>query len=153
MDLTAILQLLPALLGNTLPVLADALHLLMAVPLVVRLVLLLWITWALYLAYTSLERAHKLGKVGRVATVLALPLLLVFWPLDVLINATVCSLLFAELPRELTITQRLSRHHTTSTGWRYQVARWLGAELLDPFDADGHHITPDPRTQRSAPHA
>jgi hypothetical protein len=150
MDLTTVLQILPALLGNTLPVLADALHLLMAVPLVVRLVLVLWLAWVMYLAYTSLERAHKLGKVGRVATVLALPLLLVFWPLDVLINLTLLTLVFAEWPRELTITQRLGRHHATSTGWRHALARWLGAELLDPFDADGHHITPDPRSTTHA---
>lgn len=130
------------IITSALPMMADAWGLLMAVPFVVRLLLVLWITWIMYLAYTSLERAHKMGKVGKVAWTLAFPLVVIFWPLDVLLNVTLFSLLFWEIPKELTITSRLSRHHRDSFGWRYSLAHWFGAELLDPFDADGYHISP-----------
>lgn len=140
-----LLNWLPGILSAGTPVLTEALGLLLAIPLASRLVLLLWVTWVMYLAYASLEGAYKRGQVGKVAKVLAIPLLLVFWPLDVLFNVTLFSVMFWEWPKELTITARLSRHHRESTGWRYKMAKWFGAELLDPYDADGHHIDRDPR--------
>jgi hypothetical protein len=53
--------------------------------------------------------------------------------LDVVINLTLASVLFFDLPREATLTQRLHRYRT---GWRNRVARFVCERLLNPFDAN-----------------
>lgn len=64
----------------------------------------------------------------------------VLWPwavvgllMDILFNWTVGSLIYAELPRELTFTSRCKRHKR-SVRWRGNVARWWCRQLeqIDP---------------------
>ncbi len=64
----------------------------------------------------------------------ALPAVLVYVA-DVILNWTVVTLLFFDLPRERTITDRLHRYQATP-GRRAQLSRWVCQYLLNPFDAD-----------------
>lgn len=102
-------------------------------------VLGLYVLWVFYLAVTNLMRASKAGALSTTAKVLGAPVLLVGWLLDVVINVAVASFVFAELPREVTLSQRLSRLVRTE-GWRKTLAVWLAKTLLNPFDHTGSHI-------------
>ena len=56
------------------------------------------------------------------------------WVLDVILNATVFSVLFMDYPRELTITHRLRRYLRDRTGWRRKAADWICKNMLEPID-------------------
>lgn len=98
-----------------------------------------WLLWVFYLAVMSLSRAKKAGTLSKTAYALGLPVLTIGLLLDLLINLLVMSVVLWEIPRELTVTSRLKRHHKASTGWRLAVVRWF-EPLLDPYDPDGDHI-------------
>lgn len=95
--------------------------------------------WVLYLALTNVWRAAIDKRLSYTAYTLALPAIAVGVALDVALNFTVFSALFAEGPQEWTISERLRRHNSTGTGWRKKLAGWF-EPLLDPFDPDGDHI-------------
>jgi len=103
-------------------------------------VLLLYSTWIFYLAVMNLARAKRDGKLTRVAYVLGLPLLGIGLTLDGLLNWTVCTILFLDIPQELLVTSRLKRYATGPGGWRKSLAYWFARHLLDVFDPDGKHI-------------
>jgi hypothetical protein len=95
--------------------------------------------WVLYLAVMNLNRARKAGALSKTAWVFGMPVLIVGLLLDAIVNIAVMSVVLWELPRELTVTARLKRHHKTSTGWRLAVVLWF-EPLLDPYDPDGDHV-------------
>lgn len=98
--------------------------------------------WVGYLALTNLERVRVAQGLTKPQRLLAGVLLFIFGLLDVLLNWTFCVLLFLELPREITVSRRCTRHFKAD-GWRGDVARWLGRHALDPFDHRGAHINAD----------
>ena len=100
---------------------------------------LTYATWVFFLAVMHLAKAKKAGALTRTAVVLGMPVLVVGFLLDFLLNVTVMSLVLLELPQELTVSARLKRHHAESSGWRLAVALWF-EPLLDPYDPDGDHI-------------
>ncbi len=103
------------------------------------LVLAPWALWALYVLVMGVYRAKLSGRLGPAATILAAPWVLLGFALDVLVNLTAASLLFAEPPREWKVTQRLQRHQLAGDGWRADLARWICDHLLDVFDPTGNH--------------
>lgn len=110
-----------------------------AVPAIAWSLAALYVMWILYVALQALDRARRAGLLSRTARVLSVPMLLIAGPLDVLINVTLGTLMFGQIPRELTLSQRLERH-VAHTGWRGALARWIARSLLDPFEHDGRHI-------------
>ncbi len=101
-----------------------------------------FVMWVGYLALTNLERERVESGLTPPQRLGAGILLLIFGPLDVLLNWTFCLLLFLELPQEATISKRCTRHFKAD-GWRGDVARWLGRHALDPFDHRGAHVNAD----------
>lgn len=95
--------------------------------------------WIFYLAVMNLKRAKKAGLLNKTALVLGTPVLIIGFLLDFLVNTTVMSLVFLEMPDELTVTARLKRHQKESTGWRLRVVLWL-EPILDPYDPEGDHV-------------
>lgn len=95
--------------------------------------------WIFYLAVMNLKRAKKAGLLNKTALVLGTPVLIIGFLLDFLVNTTVMTLVFLEMPDELTVTERLKRHHKESTGWRLRVVLWL-EPILDPYDPEGDHV-------------
>lgn len=95
--------------------------------------------WVFYLAVMNLKRAHSHKLLNKTALVLAVPVLVVGYFLDILVNVFIMSVLFLELPEEITVTARLKRHNRCGSGWRQRLARWF-EPLLDPHDPSGDHI-------------
>lgn len=98
-----------------------------------------WIVlWVLFLAVMKLRDARDAGtlRARTPAYCLGLFVLAIGYAVDALVNLTGATLLFLELPRELTVTARCKRLSPLPT-WRGAVARWLCDTLLHPFDP-GH---------------
>lgn len=96
--------------------------------------------WVFYLAVMCLKRAKDAGLLNKTATALGMPVLFVGYSLDCIVNVVPMTMLFFELPEELTVTARLKRHITKGGGRRQRLAMWF-IPLLDPFDPSGKHIT------------
>ena len=92
--------------------------------------------YALWLGYVlTMHIVHRWPQLPLAARVLGAPAALVAYALDVLLNWTLCTLAFADWPREKTITERLHRYQQTP-GLRARVAAWVCGHLLNPFDPD-----------------
>jgi hypothetical protein len=101
---------------------------------------LLYTLWGFYLAVMNLVRVKDQGKLTKVALYLGYPLFIIGGSLDILINWIILTIALLEIPRELTVTSRLSRYNKIGSGWRYRVAVWFAVNLLDPYDPSGKHI-------------
>jgi len=99
----------------------------------------LYALWVFFLACMNLKRAKEAGQLTRRALVLGTPVLWIGYLLDAFVNATLMTIVMVELPREWLVTDRLARHHRTSTGWRLHVVKWF-EPLLDPYDPSGDHV-------------
>ena len=87
----------------------------------------IYVTFLGFMVYASAKAAWRRLKIG--IKVLLIPALLIFGALDVvLLNAVVGTLLFMEPPKELTFSQRCSRHFYTD-GWRGRMARAFAVPL------------------------
>lgn len=110
------------------------------------MITLLWILvaiyalWIHYVAIMNLDRARKAGTMSVTTWILSAPLLVIGVLLDVVIHALIGTLIFWDLPREWTLSQRLTRYFH-GNGWRQKVAAWIGVVLLNPFDPEGDHIS------------
>lgn len=102
-------------------------------------VLALYCLWLFYLAVMNLYRAKKAKQLGTVALWLGYPILIVGVLLDLAVNVLIMTIVFAELPRELLVTQRLCRLIGNDAGWRGKLAYWICHNLLNAFDPSGNH--------------
>lgn len=96
--------------------------------------------WVHYVAIMNLDRARKAGKMTAVTWFLSAPILVIGLILDVVVHAVIGTLVFWDLPREWTLSQRLTRYFH-GNGWRQKVAAWIGVVLLNPFDPEWDHIS------------
>ena len=97
--------------------------------------------WLMYVLAMSFKR-HWPG-LGFVAKALAAPVVVVGFVLDVSVHL-LSSVVFLDLPREVTLSHRLKRYNrnpSTRAIDRYRrcVAGWVCTRLLDQFDPDGDH--------------
>ena len=70
--------------------------------------------------------------------VVAGPSVLLFLVSDAVANLLL-TIPFLDRPRELLITQRLTRYMEGPEGWRRRVATGICNKFLDPFDPTGKH--------------
>jgi hypothetical protein len=98
----------------------------------------LYALWVLFLAVMSLKHAYDNNTISKPAFIFGYPLLLVGLTIDLLVNVFVASLVLLELPREFTVSDRLSRL-IKGKGWRKDGACWFCAKFLDVFDPSGKH--------------
>jgi hypothetical protein len=95
------------------------------------------ILWLMYIHVMAALRVwNDLHWLIRAHLLLIAP---VFITLDVAVNITIGSLLFLELPRWWTLSERLHYHATRDHGWRTAMSSWMCRNMLNPFDPDGHH--------------
>lgn len=99
----------------------------------------MYVLWILYLAITNLARAKLNGRMTNTALILGVPIAILTIALDVVVNLLVMTFVFLELPKELTVSDRLRRHNKEPNGWRKAIAAWF-EPLLDPYDTDGDHV-------------
>lgn len=97
--------------------------------------------WLFYVFVMAMKRAKEAGELHPVALFCGAPFALVGIILDFLIHVTLGTVIFLDLPREWTLSSRLSRYWTpVGTDWRCKWAGAIAAVLLDPFDPSGKHI-------------
>jgi len=70
----------------------------------------LYLFFIMYVASMGMIRAHAESKLNGLLWVLCFPFIAVSMALDVINNLIIFTILFAELPRELLVTDRLKRH-------------------------------------------
>lgn len=119
-----------------------------------------WLFWHGYIHAMGLYRAKLQGRLVGLPLVLSVPVIVVTFALDVLIQFTVASLVFWEWPTGIKlgkreykgvslpwpegdwfVTHRLRRYIAAGPdlGWRYKVAHVICYRLTDPFDPTGAH--------------
>ena len=104
--------------------------------------LLLGSAWALYAFYVfsmAVYRAWLSKRLAGLSLVLLSPFVLLAAVVDLCVNCTLACIVFAELPREPLVTQRLRRYHGMGQGWRFEIAAYVCDRLLDVFDPTGDH--------------
>ena len=101
-------------------------------------ILAVYILWVFYLALTNLMRAKEAGKLTKPAYALGIPLLVVGYALDVLCNIIIMTIVFVEIPKEWTVTARLTRH-SKGSDWRAKASGFICSNFLDVFDPSGCH--------------
>lgn len=99
----------------------------------------LWMLWVFFLAVMCLQTARDAKTLTPWGLRLGYTVLGAGWVLDFLVQVTVAVLIFAELPRELTVSGRVQRLVESGAGWRKAVAEWFRDNLLKPFDRTGRH--------------
>jgi hypothetical protein len=100
------------------------------------------ITYGLYVFYAAvmnIKRVRDAGKLTILGKVFGYPTLVIGLILDLLVNWFVMTIILLEVPRELTVTSRLKRHHKESTGYKLAVVKFF-EPVLDPLDPSGDHI-------------
>ena len=108
----------------------------------INILIILGATYALYVFYAAvmnIKRVRDAGKLTWMGKALGYPTLVIGLVLDLFVNLTLMTIVLLELPRELTVTARLKRHHKESTGWRLSVVKFF-EPVLDPLDPSGDHI-------------
>lgn len=99
----------------------------------------LYLFFIMYVASMGMIRAHKEQRLNALLWVLCLPFIVLSLIVDVLNNVFVFTFIFAELPKELTVTERLKRHVKQHT-FRGKLARFIGDSMLNVFDPTGNHL-------------
>lgn len=106
----------------------------------------LYALWIFYLAIMNLKRANDAGTLRPWALRFGLPVLLIGYCIDILVNFSIVTVMFLELPKELVVTARLSRYISGDYGWRTTLAKWFCGTLLDSFDPSGCHCQQEAAT-------
>ena len=92
--------------------------------------------YALWLGYVlTMHIVYRWDDLPLASRILGAPAALLAYVLDVFLNWTLCTVLFLDLPRERTITERLHRYQQRP-GLRARVAAWVCGHLLNPFDPE-----------------
>lgn len=95
--------------------------------------------WNHYVAVMHLKHLRDEGKLTKEQMPLAFASLGIGLFIDFLVNVLVCTILFLELPREILVTSRVTRHKYHGKGWRQKLATWICEKLLDTIDPSGCH--------------
>ena len=94
-----------------------------------------YLLWVFFLAVTALKKAKAAGTLTPITWTLAVPVLAIGFAIDFAVNVTVMTVLFLELPREITVTARLKKYRRRAPSWRQSLANWF-VPILNPFDPD-----------------
>ena len=101
---------------------------------------LAYTTWTLYLAIVGVVNAWYARRISHMVVLLALPLLATGVVADVLLNATLGTLLFWERPHEWVLTLRCDRLMQHGTPRQANLAAFICKNFLDPFQVGGHCV-------------
>lgn len=99
----------------------------------------LWALWVLYVMTMGFYRAQLAGRLKGLPLVLAAPFIIVAFLVDVLVQLTIATVVFRDLPRHWLVTSRLQAYIDTGRGWRHDWAQQVCLHLLDPFDPTEDH--------------
>jgi len=94
--------------------------------------------WVLYAAVMNFKRAKDAGTLSKTGLILGYPVFIVGMLLDIYCNLIPLTIMLLEIPKELTVSSRVTRL-STKGGWRGDAARWFCDDLLDDLDQSGKH--------------
>lgn len=101
------------------------------------------LTFGLWFSYVMAMGMMAARDAGRIPASMMRPceaVLSVLILYDVAYNLTIGTIFFLlDPPREWTLTARLIRYKKQGSGWRFVVASYICANLLDPFAPSGCH--------------
>lgn len=109
---------------------------------VLTMIYILWCLWILYVAMMNIDRARNIDQLPWQAKIMVYPTVALFDIVELIANVIVCTPIFFDLPREVTVSDRLRRYAAdpTSAGkYRMTLVNFV-RPMLDPFDPDGPHI-------------
>ena len=96
-----------------------------------------WLLWVFFLAVMKLD--EEKGNMHGAVKVVGYFTLAVGLVIDFIVQVLPATLLWLELPRELTVSGRVKRLCASGHGYRYNLAIWFRDHLLAPFDKSGGH--------------
>lgn len=105
----------------------------------------LYVLWVCYVAVMSLRDKREAGQFRVLDKLFGYPTLIVGYAIDLLVNVVVASVLYLEMPQELTLSSRSLRHArepiqspTWLDRWRKALALWLLGDI-GWYDKRGGH--------------
>lgn len=98
-----------------------------------------WVLWVLFLAVMNLQEAKDSNTLPKPILIPSYFTLWVGLIVDFLVQITFATVLWLELPRELTVSGRVARLIATGSGYRKNLAIWFRDNMLKPFDRSGGH--------------
>lgn len=108
---------------------------------VLFMITVLWALWILYVAMMNIKGAVDKGPLPWQAKLIVYPTTAVFSIIEILANCIVCTIIFLDLPKEITVSDRLRRYNLNplTSQWRMSIVNFV-KPMLDPFDPAGPHI-------------
>lgn len=108
---------------------------------ILSIVAFLWIFWVLYVFTMGVYRAYLSKRLTGINFYLALPVVSIATLVDVIANFTIAIIVFADMPFELLVTQRLIRYQSEyhPNDFRKKLAIYICDNMLDIFDPRGNH--------------
>ena len=98
-----------------------------------------WILWIIFAAVMRLKQVRDAGKLTPAMKVFGYPALALGLAVDFVVNVVFGTLVFLQLPREMTLSSRLWKLSNGEEGWRKNLATWIRVQLLDGLDPAGVH--------------
>ena len=95
----------------------------------------LFAIWFLLVGFVVWTAVHKIWYSLHWMTKVLLAVFWLAWPLDVLINFTLCTLYFWEFPRQWTVSERMHWHRYDS---RLACFVWKEIRKIDPTHLGGN---------------
>ena len=92
--------------------------------------------WVFFLAVMKLRDVRDSGKLNGQAKYPAYLVLFIGYILDFVVNMIPATVVFLEIPQELTVSERTKRHRDEPT-WRGAMSRWLRKGFLSIADTSG----------------
>ena len=102
-----------------------------------------WLLWLFYVMTMGFYRARLSGRLKGLPLVLASPFIIIAFLIDVLVQLTVATVVFRDIPRHWLVTSRLQVYIDHGKGWRHDWAQSICKYLLDPFDPSDDHCKRD----------
>lgn len=102
---------------------------------IVKTLFLVTVFWLAFISVMGLK--ERWGILSIPVKVIGAPFVLAFVVADVVLNYTLFTVIFFDLPEESTFTKRLERYYWL-TDWRGKSARIICQNFLDPFEIGGH---------------
>lgn len=98
-----------------------------------------WILWIIFAAVMRLKQLREAGTLTIAMKVFGYPALALGLLIDFVVNVVFGTVVFLQVPRELTLSTRLWKLSTAGNGYRQRWALWLRVNLLDAVDPAGVH--------------
>ena len=99
----------------------------------------IYLLWVHYVAAMRLMQVRDADQLTWAMKCIGYPAVAFGLFLDLVVNTFVATVIFFELPKEFTVSARLTRHSEEGEGWRKKLAIGIRTALLDNIDPKGIH--------------